>query len=583
MPLIYQPIPEITTHILDPITEQLVFRIIKRCNLTDVFKENIFIKPGYTNVSETSDFENKTLLNRNLFKCDVTYQMNPLATKWPMLSQEHLTHYGISTIFEQRRYPIFYDQFSLIRLYEIGNPKSMSLNCTMTFLNRETAYSTIEAITSIYGNGDEIYHTNFMFDFPIPEKILVPLFRLYQLQNHERSFKEYLEYYADKNYGVFGLLENKENRSNELIIRRNNIYTIYQLEFQDEKPTEDAKEQSIERYNINFQVITQFNCPSKLFLQYPVIINNQDLPSDLIPKHISSPYRGTDGKHTQPAIENMREDKEDSFININNAIGENFRFPFYDDWQILNNVLLYKFNYIPFFISAFTLDTNKEYTELVINDVLDEESNIQLIPEIIKILIFQKYVSFRYSSLINVSIFANDKLIDSSMSEITDEGNIITRVINKRKVYHVVLSLAPSTVVLDGDLDWNLLFQDEYYQNFFISILDMQPQYVYDRNKTDYYTEYLANNITSNNPHNPYHPNNPNNPNSEKYKNDPYDPDNPNRIIKLLDPNTANNIHDQSNYIVQYGDINYGVNKTFRVFDFRSFYCTIIPTRESSR
>jgi hypothetical protein len=576
MPLIYQPIQEITTHILDPITEQLVFRIIKRCNLTHVFEENVFIKPGYASISETSDFENKTLLNRNLFKCDVTYQMNPLSTKWPFASQEHLTHYGISSLIEDRRYPIFYDPIAEIKLYEIGNPKSMQLNCTMTFLNRETAYSTIEAITSIYGNGDEIYHTNCMFDFPIHTSILGPLFYLYKLQNYEQSFKEYMEHYADPQYGQFGVLENRDHTNTELVIRRNNIYTMYQLEFQDEKPTEDNQNQSTERYNINFQVATQFNCPSKLFLYYPVIINNQDLPKELVPKGISSPYRGTDGKTTQPAIENIRQ-TEHSFVNINNSMREPKRFPFYDDWELPNTCILRKFQYQPFFISTFTIEPT-DITTLDISDVLDEEEQICLRSEVIKILKFQKHISFQYDSLINISIFMNDKILDKSYLTLTEEGNIQTQLTNTRKIHHVILSLAPSSLILSPELDWRSLFNDPSLLDFLLSITFKDPTSVYSPG-----SEFDSADQIDPNDGRFQDPNDPNNPLGPNYVNDQYDPDNPLRPYRDIDQNKPNNIHDVTSYVPTYGDLIYGSDQTFRIFNTGSFYLNIIPTRKQTR
>jgi hypothetical protein len=471
MPLTYQPIPEITTHVLDPIVEQLIFRILKRCNLLDLFKENIFIKAGYHAVSDTTDINNATLLQRNLFKCDVAYQMNPLNTKWPMVNNEHLTHYGISLYQENRRYPIFYDPHSQLHLFEIGNPKSMQLSCVMTFLDREIAYSTIETITSIYGNGDEIMDTNFIFDFPLPSGIFYPLYHFYTLLNLNMTFAEYLEQYANSNYGNFGLKKNRENTNEEVIIRRNNVYTMYQLEFQDEKPTEDGKDQSIMQYNIPFQVTTQFNCPSKLFLKYPIIINNQEIKQEYIPQGLSSPPAATDGLHTQYAIEGMRPMVE-QYININQITQEPKRFPFYDDWSIPLNSQLFNRNYKPFFIASFTLDNN-EKTILPIQEVLDEESGIRLREEVIQILLYQQQASFKYMALINLTIFTNNSWFDYNYLRILENGSIEAKCTNPRRFHHLVLSYAPNLSLssLDTFIDWSKISENSYYDNFFQNVI----------------------------------------------------------------------------------------------------------------
>jgi hypothetical protein len=474
MPLMYKPIPEITTHILDPIVEQLIFRILKRCNLIDVFKESIFIKPGYTAVSETNDLDNKTLLYRNMFKCDVAYNMNPLNTKWTVASQEHLTHYGISPIINNRRYPILYDPHTQIRMYEIGNPKSMLLSCSMTFTDREIAYSTIETLTSIYGNGDEIYSTNFYFDFPLPQEILFVLFYLYKEQNLKLSFKEYVEIYADSNYGSFSTLKSRENHNQELVIQRNNVYTIYQIEFQDEKPSEDSNNQSTSSYTVPFQLTTQFNCPSKIFLQYPVMINNKEVSAHFIPLGYSEFPRAADGKFTQDAIENLRPSIH-NYININQYGKDPLIIPFYDDWRIPIRSPLYKAGFTPFLIITFTLD-NEEQTLLEITKPLDPEVGIALRPEVIKILQFQKEYSFTLHSLINVSIFSNNHLLDPNHSKLLDNGDIETYCRLRFRVHHLVLSFARNENKLTRELNWVEVFKNKEYDKFFEDALGPIPE-----------------------------------------------------------------------------------------------------------
>jgi hypothetical protein len=247
---------------------------------------------------------------------------------------------------------------------------------------------------------------------------------------------------------------------------------MYQVEFSEDKPQEETDGQSVSTYNVSMTISTQFNYPSKLFLKYPVIINNKEIHENFIPSSIAAPYRAMDGRHSTYDIERMRDHLE-NFIHINKWNKFPKRIPFYDDWCVPLDSPLLGHGYDPFLIVSFTLDGPT--TLLDIQGELNPDTGLKLRDEIITILQFQKDNTFRFSSLINATVFSGDKILDHTLLSLLPSGNIEVKCNLKSRLHHLVLSYVGDPTRLNRDLPWEVILEDDALTPFFKEVMDPEP------------------------------------------------------------------------------------------------------------
>ena len=93
-------IQDITTEIIEPISEQIVRKMIKVLALEDFFKDNVYINSDYLTGSRTNDSELIPVLQNNRIDCDVTYIQDPSKNKWDTSSTRHSIEFGNTKLFK---------------------------------------------------------------------------------------------------------------------------------------------------------------------------------------------------------------------------------------------------------------------------------------------------------------------------------------------------------------------------------------------------------------------------------------------------------------------------------------------------
>lgn len=450
MPILPSVITEITNHVFDPIVHQLIYRLIAKLGYTDLFSNNIYINTDYSSHSNTTDDKNNPILRGNRFVADVTYQMNPSSTKWNTANFNNTAAYGLSNTSLRNQNLLLMDRVSKISLWEMNKPCSVIMNCRMVFVNKAHAYQTPAMLNNVYYDGSVIETNDLFFDYQLPGDILKVLQKLYELRELDINFYDYVRFGSS---GILGYDLNKKTADRpEWIINKANVQMLSSVEYNDDQPDGKKTGSSVNSFEVPFVYTFQFNVPSIVFLEYPIIVNNKLVPFEYIP---------VDKVNTPPAYHGnmIVRDINEYYQKYKANPTFCYKCPFYEDWNVSSSAMPRTYSQDPFYIGTLLIDDPE--AKQVIDLTGDIGDGNKLHPLIIELIRVQKERSFNYNSLINIAVYKDNNILDKKEYTLTfTEDNRIelsfyTREINF--IYRLVLSQITNPIFLDEDL-WDVLF-----------------------------------------------------------------------------------------------------------------------------
>lgn len=437
MPVLSIAIPELETHAFYPICVQSIHKVIESIGLEKLFKNNIFIETGFSQPKNFNDTKHNATLNINKVRAQAEINTNPANLKWEHINFSHaLEPIGFSHTTKDRDFQVvFYDPDSNIKLNEMVLPTYISLNCTMSILDRSIAYQIPSLLYRHYPpNMPSMEHIS--YDYPIPKPTIALLYTLFKLKrfNKPLSFKDYLDKSTGNNTQI---AINRVHTKEELVMKKILIDSLFMLDYSDNKPNEVVVNRSVNQYDINFTIHLQFTRPDTLIMDYPVVIDNQLLPGNLIPEvlHKSEPISNLIGPYPINILNEAVDHYQKKYIEP-----VMIKFPDYDEWYPPLTSSIIQRKYRPWFSCIFTMDEDSEYTELPIGGVLDEELGYELHPLVKEILKRQGSKSFDTDCIFNITIFNDDLPVEKSYLSINEDLTIKVRCIDPRKVRRLVIS-----------------------------------------------------------------------------------------------------------------------------------------------
>lgn len=437
MPILHSVVSETDIHVVDPVIHQLAHKLVDDLNLTKYIKNNIYIDTGFSAVKTTKDDNHSAILNRNQLKIQAEINITPNNTKWEATNFSHaLEPIGMSYRNLSRDYPcIFNDPVNNIQLYEMFLPTSITLNCTLSVLQRTLAYEIPSLLYRRYPPG-MTYAREIFYDVPIPKDIFSMLFSLWKYKrfDKENKFIDYLNKYSN-NFEF--LIHRANNKKNELISKNIIINALVSTEYTDSKPEEVKINKMPVRYENKFTITVQFARPDMVVLKYPCVIDNTLLPDSLIgiPNKQESPMESIVGEYPQSSIDWYIRKTKSTYVDRTLV-----QFPYYDTWQVPGSSSILKKNYHPWFISLFLMDEDKEITELELGDILDEENGYEFHPILKEILKIQGSESFNNDVLFNLSVFNNGNEVDKNTLSIDENLTVSVPCKDLYKERRIVLS-----------------------------------------------------------------------------------------------------------------------------------------------
>lgn len=468
------PVRDIISHVFVPLTHQIIEKFMEELGLKDVFDNKVYINSDSTGSSSSENDDHNPKLKEDRVVVDMDYNLNPMTVEWPTTSFVNILGGPNSLVHEHDIIPMYLDVRTQTTVVERECPVNLKLTVNLNFTDRVLATEAVNRIVTCYTNGEKILVADLAYNYPIPQEVYTIIYGIYKMvpndivdltaENIEGYYgytlvgpgvvldadnaatyvdtqqeiekEDFLTYLTKFSGGRISHNVNRHSRGpkKELVVKKSVAETITRIEYDSGKPEASGTNDSADIYQVSFGLTTQFSRCNMLQMSYPIIVQNQTIPSELVAVNPNGANRQPDKDHPYFST-NMYKDLMESRQVVSPEV---VNIPWYDDWSPKSITPHRKFQYREFLIVAFTLDNvgveNGTTTIDITNDLPYE-----LIPEVLAKYAEQGPTSLWYDEAFNIAVFVNDIPVDSS--ELVFDGSVLT--ISRQDinpVYRLVLS-----------------------------------------------------------------------------------------------------------------------------------------------
>lgn len=285
-------VERVSTHVFEPAAEQVLRHIINSLGFTELLADRIYLKSGYSDIIPTVDKDqNRPLTNDRLF-CEVVSSMDPRSLEWDMLNAYHISSQNNSYNKLKVRYPVFWDHIHRYGLMVQEVPTGIALECEIQLKDKNIAHQFMSKMFSLYSNGDTMVVTDLLIDYPIPDHVIAGLKKLFlQTDNTDENFISYLK---KRSGGAITVIKNRYLDKYEIVVQKHLVDVVAKINFGDNTPNPVKTGRLTTKFTNSFSVVFQISRPSDIYLSFPLTINNQVVPLEMIPqnKEIPAPIQG---------------------------------------------------------------------------------------------------------------------------------------------------------------------------------------------------------------------------------------------------------------------------------------------------
>lgn len=430
---------ELDSHVIVPISKQLVFRLIREMNYDQIFQDRIYFQGDFMTDSDHGTDKGVAYITDNRVTCEITPVLNPTAVKWSPHQANYRMGAGFSP-YDFNTNPVFICKDINTAVREALIPCTLQLGITFSLLSRANGYDLLNRLYSKYAPGEMIVVSDIMFDYKVPDDIMSLLFYLYKVSKPaDVDTTTYLNGFMDwvRKYSAnkMGLVYNRQNQKRkEIVIKKNGFQMIGQLDLTSDAPESVKSGQSTILYNIHATYTFQFNRPTALLADFPVVCKNKLVDGIFL----SMDKIDTEQKYPMP-INEIEKQYRDSLKPIEDAYKFIIKVPWYDDWDVPYSEGMYALGFRPFLTQVFTLDNTEDPEGVTTIDIANGFDVYSLTDKVkADILELGSDVLIPYGNYM-LQVFANEDLVDVSLLELN--GSVLT--IKNRdtsKQYHLVIT-----------------------------------------------------------------------------------------------------------------------------------------------
>ena len=416
----------------DMTIRQITKSVLHDLNISEYIDDKSISINNDRNFDSSSEDENEALRLGSDNRCIITSEeiTNPKNIKWMMDHLSSKMSHGRSSLNTETKIPLFYDQDSDIRLYELSQSCNIKLSFKIFFKDKDLATKLESLIVNKY-HGDAAFNLHDInYSYPIGMDVASSMMYLYKLKkSYNKTYVNYLQEYSTKEISLD--VSKHDNNEKRLMVRKNNLNTLALLEYDQDKPMAKEAGKLSSGWEIEFEYTLQFSKPDSLSLTFPSVIENQLVPNEMIPMGHDSNFKSVDlcglfQEHTFNAASNL-------FYNYKHIIT---RLPYYDNFYPTPNMPINLNKFKPIFISVLTLDDG--ITSINLNKLGD----IKLHPTCLELIEKHGKDIFNLDGIFNISVYSNGYLVDASKLTIDSSLTIFFKLSDRIKRYHLVLSEA---------------------------------------------------------------------------------------------------------------------------------------------
>lgn len=485
MPTIDSIVPEVTKQCIEVVSEQITNRLIDHLGFSNIFlyNDNLFIHSDDLRSSIFDDSSNNIRAQNN--RCDVKILpgYDALETKFDIISGRVQDTTFTSPRWTTGDYPIFSDKRANVFIAEIALPSVIELQFTIKLKSIELSDALNTALFSrALTNGGISDYNDIQFSYGFPDKILLLLYKIYNMQDDlkaEMTFKEYLRF--GSNDGITGLMNRSRPEGDvEIIYQKNNSKVLGRLEYSGDKhETEDFNKVS-NRYVINFSYFLQYSRPTILRTVYPIMVYNKVIDKQyVVPQQKNMSYGEGNQYITDRALNHYFLKQKEANLCLERSYPL-VRYPFFDDWQ--RSPTMYKDvneKYMPIFIGLLSIDIATDNTLSLSVDMEKEifpllsPSCVVEMKKVIQEFQLEKDTELTFNDLFkrlgifDISVFSNDNIIKFDRLTLSDEYVLtIAGPLDITKLYRLVISQIKEIRILNRNYIYYMLQHPDFYADY---------------------------------------------------------------------------------------------------------------------
>lgn len=426
-------IPDIFHTAIHPVSQQIMLNTLNRLGLNKHFENNINYKSIGTTISDSNDDTGAIKLKQNRIDVDLHTSSATGDQKWETTMSMHEYQQSMTYLPNNHLKPIFHEPIGQFTITEYEKPLTITMTCIMMFEDMVSAIGALQRIQSLCSYG--ILQQDLSFSYYLPAAIYIRLYELMLLTGRPKS--EFLDYLDTWSGGRIDRTINRHDTTDKaLSVERNRSGVIVALECDQGEPEPvGGSENSPDMYSVTFTLSSQISMCNMIGLRYPIVVNNNLVPREMIPIADSEIHTPKGISHPYFSVSNYMNLASNSDPTVKDSP---YRMPWYDNWHPTKRKG-FASRYDPFFICVVTLD-DIDNPDGVTNVNLETDFVDPFIPEIIDALKEQGDKGLMFNDLINVSVFANDIIIEPTTLTLTNGVELSIPNRNHTSIYRIVLS-----------------------------------------------------------------------------------------------------------------------------------------------
>lgn len=432
MLFLQENVDQITTHVLDPVVEQVCRKMLDQLDATSIIGEHMYINTGYTAASKTSDISENPVLEDNRMDVEADVIMNPYNTEDSSTTTENNrpVHDKELNRSYYNRHMVLASKYPRIDLMVSSVPCSIQMSCKLTIKSREQAHRIFDTLMSVYSGAYSLTYQDIFYNYNVPKKIITALYILYTAHNPDDS--GFAQYLMDKS-NVIDITMDRELKNSELVIRKHTTNAMLKVQVDGNRPEAQGRQSNVpEKYVIGFTTILQFSRPHAFILRYPIVIDNKLIPDTLTPRIPDDELlKDIYGKHDTLTMSDY-ELIYQRFDGCRPIIQ-----PWYDQWKVPPDAPFIEYQYKRFFQGIVLLDLENPETVIDLAEPLD--TYIRLTDDVLQQIRDQGSGSLWPEAHLIVGLYSDDTFVEPSTLSL--DGTIL-RIPNKdiTKTYRLVLA-----------------------------------------------------------------------------------------------------------------------------------------------
>lgn len=278
MPQFPVEIPEVQRSVTRPLVQEVVSRLLPIWGIS--------VKD--TRVNMFGETEVLPLTNSTL---DPDPQLNRLFSdqKVEIEAEENYSEYSSpkQMLYQEDAAPIFHDDRIHVWLRPVYREMQVSVRISIKSPDRvklETMRRTLESRRSGMANYEA--HTA-VYHYPIPDTCMALLFEIHGLMEREHGYGDSTAVWLNKHFDErYAILSNQAGQPSTFAIREQQIGIVGYMDFAYDIPEVEKQEQGhIHQITLTYKF--SYKRPDHVLIHYPIIIHNQQIPDDMIPKELA--------------------------------------------------------------------------------------------------------------------------------------------------------------------------------------------------------------------------------------------------------------------------------------------------------